>query len=164
MISIAAVQRQLSMSRAGEVALRGYFVQLCESLGTSMIHDPKRVSISVTVDDSVVNADTSVSLGLILTELVINALKHAFPGKRRGRIVVDYRAEGSKWSLSVSDDGIGMSQGENAPKPGLGSGIVEALTRQLRGEIKVSAARPGTSVLIVRTETSSLNRDLPAAA
>ena len=163
-MSVASVQRQLSTSQVGEVALRGYFVELCKSLGTSMIHDHKRLSISVTVDDSVVNADTSVSLGLVVTELVINALKHAFPGKRHGKIAVDYRAEGSKWSLSVSDDGVGMSLGKNAPKPGLGTGIVEALSRQLSGEIKVSDARPGTLVLIASTEAASFIRDLPAAA
>ncbi len=44
-----------------------------------MIADEDRLSIAVTVDDSAVEADVSISLGLIVTELVINALKHAFP-------------------------------------------------------------------------------------
>lgn len=78
-MSIAAVQRQLAASSLGDVPLRAYFTQLCESLGASMIQDPARLSIAVMVDDSMVKADVSVSLGLIVTELVINALKHAFP-------------------------------------------------------------------------------------
>ena len=45
------------------------------------------------------------SLGLILTELVINALKHAFPDNRKGEIVVDYRSHGTGWALSVRDNG-----------------------------------------------------------
>ena len=65
-----------------------------------------------------VGADASVSLGLIVTELVINALKHAFPDRRKGKILVDYRAYGTEWTLSVRDDGVGMPEGET--KPGLG--------------------------------------------
>lgn len=163
-MSIAAVQRQLATSSLGEVALGPYFKQLCESLGASMIHDHKRLSIAVTVDDSVVNADRSVSLGLIVTELVINALKHAFPGHRHGAISVDYHSEGASWSLSVTDDGVGMPTGSRAPKPGLGTGIVEALARQLAGEILITDAAPGTAISIVHDVKATVGQDLPAAA
>jgi two-component sensor histidine kinase len=50
----------------------------------------------------------AVSLGLIVTELVINALKHAFPDDRQdGRVVVSYQSDGLDWKLLVSDNGIG---------------------------------------------------------
>jgi two-component sensor histidine kinase len=163
-MSIAAVQRQLAASSLGEVALRPYFKQLCESLGASMIRDPKRLSIAVTVDDSAVNADSSVSLGLIVTELVINALKHAFPARRHGVIAVDYRSDGASWTLSVADDGLGMPKGSGAPKPGLGTGIVEALAKQLAAEIVVADAVPGTSVSIIHEAHAAIGKDTPAAA
>ena len=147
-MSIAAVQRQLAVSNVGEVALRPYLVQLCESLGASMIQDPERLTITVDVDSSVVSSEASVSLGLIVTELVINALKHAFPKGRGGRIAVQYASVGTDWTLSVRDDGIGMPKGEDTPKPGLGTGIVDALTRQLDGVLTVSDAEPGTAVSI----------------
>src|SRR3546814_9951846 len=73
-MSIASLQQQLAASSLGDVELRSYFTQLCESLSASMIHDHDRVSIAVTADGSAVHADISVSLGLIVTELVINAL------------------------------------------------------------------------------------------
>jgi two-component sensor histidine kinase len=163
-MSIAAVQRQLAASSLGEVALGPYFKQLCESLGASMIHDPKRLSITVTVDDSVVKADRSVGLGLIVTELVINALKHAFPAQRHGVIAVDYRSNGGNWALSVEDDGVGMPKGASAPKPGLGTGIVDALTNQMGAEIRVTNAAPGTAVAIVHDASVTARKGIPAAA
>jgi two-component sensor histidine kinase len=163
-MSIAAVQRQLSTSPGGNVELRTYFTQLCESLGASMIADADSLSISVNVDDSVVEADVSVSLGLIVTELVINALKHAFPDQQQGRIEIDYKSTGKDWTLSVSDDGIGIPSGSEAPKSGLGTGIVEALTKNLGADIDFSNANPGTAVTISHREATGLREDLPKAA
>lgn len=92
----------------------------------------------------------SVSLGLIVTELVISALKHAFPGHDpEGRIAVDYLASGASWTLTVGDDGIGMPGGVDAAKPGLGTGIVEALAKQLGAKVTVTDRNPGTLVSVV---------------
>lgn len=149
-MSIATMQRQLAASRLGEVELRPYFRDLCASIAASMIADRDQLRLISTTDDSKVDADVSVSLGLIVTELVINALKHAFPGhKPRGRIEVDYVARGTGWTLSVSDDGIGMPGGADGVKPGLGTGIVEALSKQLGASVTVTAPGAGTTVSIV---------------
>ena len=161
-MSIAALQRQLSTSNGGDVDLRPYFTQLSQTLGASMIAEPERLSIKVTVDDSAVKADISVSLGLIVTELVINSLKHAFPDDRTGAIVIDYRSSGNDWTLTVSDNGIGIPTGSDAPKAGLGTGIVEALVKNLDGEIEFSDAAPGTTVKI--SHQDRLQADISAAA
>ena len=161
-MSIAAVQRHLAASTLGDVTLRPYFLQLCESLGASMIHDPDRLSIAVTVDESVVTANASVSLGLIITELVINSLKHAFPEQKHGKIIVDYRSDVPNWTLSVKDDGIGMPT--DAPKPGLGTGIIEALARQLGGHIRVADASPGTAFTLVHDELAGNETPVLSAA
>jgi two-component sensor histidine kinase len=148
-MSIATMQRQLAASRLGEVELRAYFRDLCGSIGASMISDPERLRLTSTADDSKVVADVSVSLGLIVTELVINALKHAFPGHDpEGSIAVDYLASGESWTLSVGDNGIGMHTGADV-KPGLGTGIVEALAKQLDATVAVTDCRPGTRVSVV---------------
>ncbi|MCV9965683.1 sensor histidine kinase [Pararhizobium sp. BT-229] len=151
-MSIAAVQQQLAASSVGEVELRSYFEQLCRSLGASMIHDPEQLSIDVNVDKTVTEANISVSLGLIVTELVINALKHAFPNQRKGKITVDYHTNGKDWTLQVGDDGIGMPTNADDAKPGLGTGIVEALSNQLEAEITVTDAMPGTKVSITHRD------------
>ena len=150
-MSVAALQQQLAVSKLGDVELRPYFIALCDSIGASMIRDPNQISLHVMADDSITTADISVSLGLIVTELVINALKHAFPDDRAGRIVVDYRSRGADWTLSVGDDGVGMPAASDAAKAGLGTSIVQALAAQLGAHIDVSARKPGTRISIVHT-------------
>ena len=149
-MSIAALQRQLSASKLGDVALRTYFSDLCDTIGASMIGDHDQLSLSVNVDGSMAAAEVSVSLGLIVTELVINALKHAFPRHRKGEILVEYHSSGTAWTLSVRDTGIGMPADRATIKPGLGTGIIEALARHLGATIRIEDARPGTVVSIVR--------------
>jgi two-component sensor histidine kinase len=149
-MSIATLQRQLAISNSDDVALRKYFSDLCASLGASMIDNADRISLTSTADDTVTKANVSISLGLIVTELVINALKHAFPGRNQmGHISVDYLAGAKGWTLTVGDDGVGMPEGEGALKPGLGTGIVEALSRQLDAIVEVTDQAPGTKVAIV---------------
>ncbi len=155
-VSVAAVQRHLTSFTGDQVTLRPYLIQLCESLGASMIQDHARLRLTVDVDDSVTSADASVSLGLIVTELVINALKHAFPENREGKIAVAYAAHGAGWTLSVIDNGVGIAQSDT-PKAGLGTSIVEALARQLRAEVVIEDAAPGTSVSIVRSDAAAAN-------
>jgi two-component sensor histidine kinase len=150
-MSVAALQQQLAASKPGDVQLRPYFTALCESIGASMIRDHEQLTLSVTADDSTTTADTSVSLGLIVTELVINALKHAFPDNRHGRILVDYQARGPNWNLSVSDDGVGMPENPSDAKAGLGTSIVQALAMQLDGKVSVAPANPGTKVSVQHT-------------
>jgi two-component sensor histidine kinase len=149
-MSIATLQKQLAMKSSDKVDLSKYLKELCASIGASMIDDQRRVSLVTTVDDTVTTANVSVSLGLIVTELVINALKHAFPGRnQKGQIKVDYLSNGAGWTLTVNDNGNGMASEADA-KPGLGTGIVDALARQLGGTVHVTDQRPGTRVSIIR--------------
>ena len=114
-----------------------------------MIRDHNQITLDVTADDGVSSADVSISLGLIVTELVINALKHAFPGGRIGAIKVGYSTQGADWTLRVTDNGVGLPQGEDAPKSGLGTSMVEALAKSLSATVETTDANPGVSVAIV---------------
>jgi two-component sensor histidine kinase len=151
-MSVAALQQQLASSSVSDVELQPYFTALCGSIGASMIRDHNQLTLDVHVDKSATTADVSVSLGLIVTELVINALKHAFPGDRSGTIKVDYSSHGPNWMLSVTDNGIGMPKDAALARPGLGTSIVEALSRQLKGVLKVTDANPGTIVSLTHAQ------------
>ena len=127
-----------------------------------MIGDVDQISLVVEGGDGVVEARVSVSLGLIVTELVINALKHAFPDGRPGTITVDYNFHGPNWVLCVRDDGVGMPW--TAPvRTGLGTGIVAALAAQLHASVEIKPEQPGTQVSITHTRIAMV-RDEPEAA
>jgi two-component sensor histidine kinase len=150
-LAIATVQDQLHPSAYGEPIVAGrYLRRLCDSLAASMILEGQPLSIRVEADAGTMTSEQAVSMGLITTELVINALKHAFPANATGAIVVRYASEAGAWRVSVSDDGIGMGSVLSAPAPktGLGTSIVEALTRQLGGRVVIAAALPGTTVSV----------------
>jgi two-component sensor histidine kinase len=160
-MSVAALQKQLAISGTDDVELRPYFAALCQSIGASMICDHDKLSLVVHTDDTVTSATTSVSLGLIVTELVINALKHAFPDHRGGKIAVDYRSRGPNWTLSIADNGVGMPD-ELDLKPGLGSIIIQALARQLGAEVSVADEGPGTRISVAHADIPVLIRKTAA--
>lgn len=164
-MSVAALQQQLATSQIGDVKLKPYLTNLCGSIGASMIHDRDALTLDVDIDESVVPADRSISLGLVVTELVINALKHAYPGQKGGRIMVSYRATGADWSLIVADDGVGMPKAAEDSKAGLGTSIVKALAGQLAAEIAVTEASPGTIVTLVHVaDVDSSGQPMPEPA
>jgi two-component sensor histidine kinase len=149
-MSIAAMQKQLDAGRHGEaIAIGPYLTRLCETLAGSMIGEQRPITLEVHAQDGSATSEEAVSMGLIVTELVLNALKHAFPDGREGRVLVAYDVAGSSWRLSVSDDGIGRPD-DNAPEtvPGLGTNLVEALANQLEGRVERRMDASGTVVSI----------------
>jgi two-component system, sensor histidine kinase PdtaS len=154
-MSVAQLQQQLAASTMGTAELSAYLTKLCESIAASMIVDPKRLVLKVVAAEATIDAGVSVSLGLIVTELVINALKHAFPADGRGEIVIDYVVAGPGWTLSVRDNGKGMPKAHEPAVGGLGSSIVEALAKQLKARVVLEDMAPGTKVSIVHAGAAS---------
>ena len=150
-MSVATAQQQLQASGLNDsIEIGPYLSKLCDSLAKSMIGDRRPLSIKVQATSGAAISSEAVSLGLIVTELVINALKHAFPSGETGEIVVSYDAWGSGWRLSVSDNGPGPAEvGDEGPQIGLGTSIVEALFRQLDATVEKSGGPQRTTVSIV---------------
>jgi two-component sensor histidine kinase len=134
--AMAKVHDLLSLSgNPQQVDLGDYLRGVCSSLVPS--EEGSRVRIVLDVEEHVpVSAEVAVSLGLIVNELVTNALKHAFPPPRSGTINVQAHRSGSdRVILVVRDNGVGMGADS---KGNLGLGIVRALTRQIGGAVGVS--------------------------
>src|SRR6476620_7813099 len=150
-MSVATVQQQLQASGLNEsIEIGPYLCKLCDSLAKSMIGDRLPVSLKVQATSGAATSSDAVSLGLIVTELVINALKHAFQTGETGEILVGYDAREFGWTLSVSDNGTGLGDASaERQHSGLGTSIVEALARQLDAIGQKSSGTKGTPVSIV---------------
>ena len=150
-MSVAAVQEQLHvLGTIGSIEIAPYLSKLCEALAASMIGDSRPITLKVIGAVGSATSRQAESIGLIVTELVMNALKHAFPDEKViGEISVSYDRAGTNWKLTVSDNGIGRQDDVFAQqKVGLGTGIIKALSHQLNAQVETLADPRGTTVSI----------------
>jgi len=154
-MSVAAVQQHLQVSGRGElIDVATYLSKLCATLAQSMIGDGGHITIEVKAAEGGVSSSDAVSIGLIVTEAVINALKHAFAkDEKDGRIIVTYEVTGTDWKLSIADNGMGKPKC-GSPKVGLGTSIVNALANQLDAHVAVATGERGTIVSIIHAVTT----------
>lgn len=112
------------------------------------------------IDPLELDVDTSQVLGLLATELLLNSLKHAFPGRKTGIIRLELYS-GVKNTMVVSDDGIGLPPGFNGIKNGrMGMNLAHALARQIRGEVEISNnPGGGTRMAVVFSIEPNLKTD-----
>jgi chemotaxis protein methyltransferase CheR len=150
-MAVAVMQRCLSDYAHGEpVAIGAYLTKLCAQLTDAMIDGVAPVMIEVLADESVLSGADATNLGVIVTELVINALKYAFVDRNKDRFVtVRYQRNGDRWILSVSDNGGGSKPPHVTPRAaGVGTKTVRALAAQLKGEVSITSSPSGYSVTI----------------
>ena len=150
-LSVAAVQQHLDLAgRGGPIEIGNYLSKLCETLARSMIGDSRPISLTVEADAGTVVSHQAVSIGLIVTELVMNALKHAFPGEKKdAAIVVSYKVSDTNWELTISDNGGGKPDlSANQKKGGLGTSLVKSLAKQLDAKVDTVSNSHGTAVTI----------------
>jgi two-component sensor histidine kinase len=152
-ISIATLEKFLDTTSLNEeVEVGPYLKGLCDSLSASMIGTVKPITLTVEAQGGMTTSSEAISLGLITAELVINALKHAFPFGKNGSVVVSYevsKGAGGGWRLSVSDNGVGITL-DPTRKEGLGTTIVQSLARQLGATLDIQTSSQGTTVSINR--------------
>lgn len=135
------------------VAIRDYGEQLVKTLVD--VYEARQITVITEWDDIEVDIDQAVSCGLLLTELLTNALKHAFPDGR-GTVSVSVRRHSVRngdrgMRLEVRDDGVGLAatgSGEVSLETGLGMTLIHALTDQLTGTLRIDDT-DGTTITVV---------------
>jgi PAS domain S-box-containing protein len=148
--SMALIHEKLYQSGAERgVSFAEYARDLAAHLRHSYAGDSHQVELDVDVEDLSLDMDTSVPCGLIINELVSNALKHAFPGGRAGRVRLGLcRGADGIVVLSVSDNGVGLPAGVDVRAPRtLGLRIVNILAAQIKAVLESSAGE-GTTITL----------------
>lgn len=142
--AVAQVHRRLYTSGdVSGVALDGYLCGLVEELASSMSSD-KGPKLALKADPVWVSTDQAVALGVVVAELVTNAVKYAYPAGKGGEIrVLANQPDADTVLLAVEDDGAGLS-GDAAQGTGLGSQIMDAMATDLGTKITYQSLNPGT--------------------
>ncbi|RUY80877.1 sensor histidine kinase, partial [Mesorhizobium sp. M7A.F.Ca.CA.001.10.2.1] len=132
-----------------EVDLGVYLSQIASAVMNS--HAVEGIRLDMKVDTYPVSINVAMPTGLVVNELLTNALKHAFQGRNGGTITLHSVVDGDGCRIVIADDGIGLPEGESWPKRGkLGALIARSLTENAKAEFDVkSSAGEGTKVTIL---------------
>ena len=143
--SMALIHQTLYKSQDfAQVDFSNFLNSLAPTLVSSYGVDPNRITLKVETVEVQLPINAAIPCGLVVNELISNALKHAFPGNGRGEIRIRLgRISESHAVLSVSDDGQGLPEGlDPANTETLGLQLVNLLTDQLDGTIEINRANP----------------------
>ena len=146
---IASFYEQLYQSKnVGEINFREYIQNIITDL--FQVHKAdSNIALRIDIDDIVLDFDMALTCGFIISELVTNSLKHAFPDTRNGEISISLNREDAGYKLVISDSGIGMSTDINFNNPkSLGLNLVSMFVKELKGNISLDRAN-GTMFTIV---------------
>jgi two-component sensor histidine kinase len=144
--SIALIYDLLSRSALGATLdCKAYLQSLAYLLKETYAADRKDIGFELSLDDLEIDVKRGVSLGLVVTELLTNAFKYAFP-QRGGKVELGLAVEGDTIGLTVADDGIGAGEGVDLESSeSLGFQIIDMLVKQMKGAIAIVTS-PGFRV------------------
>lgn len=125
----------------GVVDLAAYLRDICDGLSRSLL-EGRSIDLELAAAPANLALDRAVPLGLIVNELVTNAIKHGFPDGSAGRIAVRLASDGQTATLEVSDDGQGTG-GSGAPAEAGGTGLGRRLVESMARQIGASLAQAG---------------------
>jgi len=137
LMGMVQVHELLSRSEAEEVDLRELVERILELDVQTFLLPGQVIRHEVRGEPTVVPADRAAHLAVAVNELIINALKHAFRGRREGRVDVELRREGSTLRLEIVDDGVGLpTDFTPAGSSSLGLRLVQSIVRDdLQGTV-----------------------------
>jgi len=129
----------------GTIEMKDYFINLGSHILDSFGAE-KRIALNYIMEALELDVDTAVPLGLIVNELLTNALKYAFPDNRKGEIIIDLKKKDKKTlQLEISDNGIGKNEESILKGTGFGTQLITLLTQQLSGKM-AEQSKDGTTI------------------
>ncbi|OEC87417.1 hypothetical protein A9507_07385 [Methanobacterium sp. A39] len=137
--SMAFVHQRLYQQNLKKINFGDYPETLASDIFKSYVSNPDQITLDIDTEDVTLDIDTAIPLGLILNELISNSLKYAFPKGRNGILTVKSYLKGSKYSLIVSDNGIGLPEDldyENSDS--LGLKLIYSLSDQIGADVKLN--------------------------
>ena len=122
-----------------KINTRDYVNKLLEHLVDALSHVGQIIKVTSELQDTELGIDIGIPLGFVITELVSNCFKHAFPGNRPGEIIVRFQStENKQFELSVKDDGVGIAANINVDHPdSMGLDLVRIFAKQLNGTMEI---------------------------
>jgi two-component sensor histidine kinase len=129
------------------IEIHKYFEKLIEGLFESYNIHPDRIKLAMSIEELNLDVDTVIPLGLVVNELVSNALKYAFPGDRHGTISISLKEENELLLLSVADDGVGINEQWKEENDSFGYQLIHAFKEKLEADLDVSSIA-GTAVTL----------------
>ena len=138
--SMALVHEKFYQSdELSEIDFAEYIEKLCHYLYQSYGDKTDRIDVQIKGDKIGLDMDTAMPCGLLVNEIVSNAYKYAFPDQEKGTILIEFKKSNGKMTLFIHDNGIGFPIEYDLEKSeSLGMQLIQALTSQLDGELKVS--------------------------
>jgi two-component sensor histidine kinase len=155
--------RLRTSDRDVSLSSRDFLENLCDELKASLARGG-HISLACEVDDLQLTTQQAISVGLIVNELVTNAVKHAFPNGRSGCIRVRFEAlENNQLQLRVEDDGVGFVQHPQR-NSGLGQELVMGLSQELGGHLEVKSSDRGSAFLLRIPYVTPVQSAAPSAS
>jgi two-component sensor histidine kinase len=142
--SMSLVHESLYQSKfLSEVNFSEYVTNICKNLYHSYLRPQGGISLDFDLDDLYLNLDTSIPCGLILNELMSNAMKYAFIGREEGEIKVGMKINQDRLVMTVTDDGVGLPIGFVVEESdSLGLQLVSTLVMQIGGDLSIQKRNP----------------------
>jgi two-component sensor histidine kinase len=159
--SMALIHEQLyGRADLAKIDFGRYIQELVTNLFDAYGIDPPRIQLNVRADDIALGIDMAVPCGLIINELVSNALKYAFLPDHSGTIDIVIRSlEAGRIKIVVADNGVGFAQPPaDAEKKSLGLRLIDTLTTQLDGSISIKTEN-GTRFSIILNAPAQPGKD-----
>lgn len=144
--SLALIHEKLYQSESlSNIEFQSYLEDLIKSIKQSS-NIYKEIDIHIQCEKIIVNVNQAVPCALILNEVVSNALEHAFQDQESGNIWVSVNKNGDRVTISVKDDGIGLSEKDYENSKSIGFTIIKTLIKQLNAEYEI-ISEEGTNII-----------------